>query len=141
MRLRTRIPFCFAQTHKHPSKTKLRQNANGVGINKDTYYPDQLWKFERVGQFYRLVNKVYPTCRIEKFGSHRANLRCYNHEAGLRDGQLWKITPRFRSNLGWKVLWHADNRQGSQAFTQTVRFSCGGVPSASGTKNKNKRQT
>ena len=41
------------------------------------------------------------------------------------EDQLWKLVPRFDATMAFTTVWEADNRQGSQPFSQKVKVTKG----------------
>ena len=95
-----------------------------VGAYKGDWYDDQLWRFDKQSDgFYYIYNKQYPDARIAKWGHGDGQWGTY---AGDKyEDQLWKLVPRFNANMGFTVVWEADNRQGTEPFSQKVKITRG----------------
>ena len=96
-----------------------------VGVVNGQYHDDQLWKFESQGNdFYKIFNKEYPDARLAKWGKDDDDWGTYSGSEEY-DDQIWKLTPRFRANVQEIVIWEADNRKGSNDFTEVVTVTKG----------------
>lgn len=115
------IVNCYHTQHR---LAKWGKGDEEVGAYEGHWYDDQLWKFERQpdGYFY-ISNLNYPDARLAKWGHDDGAWGTY---AGPKyPDQLWKLVPRFDTDMGFSVIWEADNRQGSEPFSQTVTVTKG----------------
>lgn len=95
-----------------------------TGIYNGPHYPDQLWKFVPAGNgYYYIYNKVHCEDRLAKWGKGNSDWGSYG--GPKYDDQLWCFTPRFEAEIDWVTLWEADNRQGSQEFSEKVTITTG----------------
>lgn len=72
------------------------------------YYKDQLWKFEKVGEYYRIYNKQFPRRKLAKYG--KANYKIEAYRGRNYEDQLWKLVPRFSATAREHIIWSIDNR-------------------------------
>lgn len=94
-----------------------------MGVFKGHKYNDQLWKFVKEGNYYRIYNHSYSNAKLTKFGKKNHDLGTY--EGWNYDDQLWKLTPRFQAELKRTTKWQLDNLQGSYPVSNKVTITEG----------------
>jgi hypothetical protein len=108
---------------------KWGEGNTDTGVYAGDYYEDQLWSFVNVsesatgeGMMYNIYNKAYPQCKLTQWGQADSD---WGTETGNVTGQTWTLLSRFTGTIQIKTLWSADNRQGTQDFSETVTVTEG----------------
>ena len=63
---------------------------HGLDNYNGQHFDDQLWKFEKYGDFYRIFNYEYEDAKIAKWGKGDSDWDTFDDK--LFDDQLWKLT-------------------------------------------------
>ena len=111
------------------------QAVSAVNTIRDT---KQLWRFEYVGGGnYRIYNFYYPSNKLSMTDKWKiwadggakslplselngADVGYLSVDMGVyNDAQLWSLERRFSAKIDRKVLFHIDNRSGTQDITET----------------------
>lgn len=79
-----------------------------ITYNDPYYYEDQLWRFQKEGDYCRIYNKRFPQYKIAKDGKASDKLLAY--KGPDYEDQLWKLVPRFKATAREHVIWSIDNR-------------------------------
>ncbi|XP_057295508.1 uncharacterized protein LOC130623973 [Hydractinia symbiolongicarpus] len=120
---------------KHPGFFYLKSLHEGYRITKGgrgddvlssfrgNYFDDQLWRFQKEGEYYRLFNFYYPDAQLAQPDDDTTHVHAFSH--GSDENRLWKFVPRYVASIETRVLWSCDNRKGSEAFQQTIEITKG----------------
>ena len=95
--------------------TFLKGNVRSFGVRNGNRDDTMLFKITAMGKFYRISSKKYPEYNLAKVGTYDSDLEM--SDGPLRDNQLWRFDARFKTSIQKDVLWHVDNRAGSNDFS------------------------
>jgi hypothetical protein len=102
-----------------------------TGVYEGDYYDDQLWSFTNVtmtnttmGEYYQINNFLYPQCFMSKWGEEDSDWGTVTG-ADVDNQQLWALVPRYEATVQDRIIFQADNRNGTLDFTETVTITTG----------------
>lgn len=73
--------------------------------------------------YYRIYNFKYPDAKVTKFGTPDTDWGTY--DKADHDDQVWKLVPRFKADISYVTIWSADNRTGSNDFSEEKTVTTG----------------
>ena len=79
-----------------------------VGNYNGQHFDDQLWKFEKYGDFYRIFNYKYEDAKVAKLGKGDSDWGTFDGK--FFDDHLWKLTSLFESSLTKASVLTINNR-------------------------------
>ncbi len=100
--------FYYVENCVYTEHRMAAPSTTHVGQYKGPYYPDQLWKFDKVGDYYSIHNferAGYALCKWGK-GSREFGIQT----GPADDNKLWKLIPRYEAYL--------------RSLTSAVQFAC-----------------
>lgn len=112
---------------------RLMTDGKDIGVYDKSYENNQLWTLRKHenGEGYFIYNKDFSKCciakpqRKNKVSLCTTSLTAWDGDTQENDFTKWVLVPRFRANYVKTVIWSADNRRGSQDFSETVKLTKG----------------
>jgi hypothetical protein len=120
-----------AEDQKDWRLAKWSAGNTDTGVYEGDYYDDQLWSFTNVtmtnttmGEYYQINNFLYPQCFMSKWGEEDSDWGTVTG-ADVDNQQLWALVPRYEATVQDRIIFQADNRNGTLDFTETVTITTG----------------
>lgn len=110
--------------HKHFRLSLWNGRDGRVMLFNGNLFDDQLWSFQQDRDgYYTITNKLYPDCRLAKWGAGRHEWGACAGASG--DGERWRLTPRFAGKLAERGIWRVDNRNGGDFCFRELSYTVG----------------
>ena len=100
--------YYIANVVHTPYRLAKYDDSDSVIVYSGQYQNDQLWKFDKEGDYYRIFNYAYSSAKLAKWGKGDRDFGSY---AGPNcNNQLWKLEPRYRAQGAEKLVWDTTNK-------------------------------